>query len=270
MRYRVSAGQRDRAVADGDRERALAADASRASSRETRPSAASISGTAVLADGAGACPAASRGSRLDLEQAAIRSSSLLGERRCARCRRARRILRRPCAQQETSVTATLPPVSFVKAAEAGIAVGMQEAAEPSSNAARMLALAIGRVAVDDRRRRRAALRALIADRPTVGRFWSCRRPGPAPEPACRRRAGGAAAYIAGDRRRQGLEQERHAGQPSRPCVAAARVSTPSARVDAALPVQRQCDRNTWRPGYVRAAPGPAGRARSAATAPGPG
>jgi hypothetical protein len=55
----------------------------------------------------------------------------------------------------------LAAVSLVQRAKPSIAVGMQEAAEAGQVALRLLALAVGRVAIDDRRRRRSGVGALV-------------------------------------------------------------------------------------------------------------
>lgn len=54
------------------------------------------------------------------------------------------------------------PAILVERTEAGIAVGLQDATEGGQMRARMLALAVGRVAIPHRRRRAAAGRAVIA------------------------------------------------------------------------------------------------------------
>jgi hypothetical protein len=56
----------------------------------------------------------------------------------------------------------LAAIGLVKRAEAGITIGMQEAAESGQVPVRVLASAIGRVAVKHRRRRRSGVWALIA------------------------------------------------------------------------------------------------------------
>ena len=104
--------------------------------------------------------------------------------------------------------ATLGPV---KRAETGITIGMQEAAELGQMPARMLALAIGRIAIDHRRRCRSGVRPLVAqaDRPIIGRSWSCRRPAPAPGPGCRRRVKPLPSFVIADRR------DERCGEPHR-------------------------------------------------------
>jgi hypothetical protein len=56
----------------------------------------------------------------------------------------------------------LPAGALVEWAKAGIAIGLQEAPELGQMRARMLALAIRRVAIDDRRRCPAAIGPFIA------------------------------------------------------------------------------------------------------------
>ena len=56
----------------------------------------------------------------------------------------------------------LPVRGLIERPETGIAVGLQEAVEAGQVRARMLALAIGRVAIDDRRRRPAPVGPFIA------------------------------------------------------------------------------------------------------------
>jgi hypothetical protein len=54
-------------------------------------------------------------------------------------------------------------IGFIEAVEAGIAVGVQEAATAGEQGSRMLALAVGRVQIADRRRRRSAPRTFVAN-----------------------------------------------------------------------------------------------------------
>src|SRR6202008_4713172 len=56
----------------------------------------------------------------------------------------------------------LPALALIERPEACIAIGLEEAAEPRQMGARMLPLAIGRVAVDDRRRGWPAIGPLVA------------------------------------------------------------------------------------------------------------
>ncbi len=98
--------------------------------------------------------------------------------------------RRACAQQAASTTR---PLSY-SSRPAAVGIGLQDAAEVLQVLLRMLALAVGRVAVPGRRRlgaRRPVDRR--ARRPTAARSWSCRARGRAPSPACRRHAPCAAA-----------------------------------------------------------------------------
>src|SRR5438445_6224532 len=83
----------------------------------------------------------------------------------------------------------LPVRGLIERPETGIAVSLQEAVERGQVRARMLAPAIGRVAIDDRRWPLAPVGPFTPQiRPTAGRSWSCRCPAPEPAPACRPRA----------------------------------------------------------------------------------
>jgi hypothetical protein len=60
-------------------------------------------------------------------------------------------------------TRRLGHVARIQPGKPGIAVGLQHAPEPGQMPARVLAFAVGRVAIEHGRRRRSAVRALVAD-----------------------------------------------------------------------------------------------------------
>lgn len=101
------------------------------------------------------------GGTLDIEQTADAVERLLGQRRSGEVdvvEFAPHV--RPT--ENLSNVRGLAAIGLVKRPKAGIAVGVQEAAELCQVPARMLALAIGRIAVDHCRRRRAGTRPLVA------------------------------------------------------------------------------------------------------------
>jgi hypothetical protein len=81
-------------------------------------------------------------------------------------------------------------LGLIKLLEAGIAIGMKDAAEGLEVRAWMIAFAVRAVEVAHRRRCLIGTGTAIADIDPHARFWFCHGPAPARKRMCRRRAAG--------------------------------------------------------------------------------